>query len=117
MRSVFRFVSAAALAAPVLFAAPAYAADAAAGEEVYNRVGCWSCHGYQGQGANTGPRLAPDPLPYEAFSTFVRQTAGEMPPYTPAVLPDEDLQAIHAYLQSIPEAPDPADIPLLQDLQ
>jgi mono/diheme cytochrome c family protein len=108
----------AAIAAPVLFADnAALAADAEAGREAYERVGCYSCHGYEGQGASTGPKLAPDPLPYAALSNFVRQSSGPMPPYTPAVLPDADLQDIYAYLQSIPQPPDPDDIPLLQDIQ
>ena len=34
----------------------------------------WSCHGYEGQGAVTGPKLAPDPLPKEAFVAFTRTT-------------------------------------------
>jgi mono/diheme cytochrome c family protein len=120
MRSIIHLVGVAAIAAPALFAstyALAAAADADAGREAYIRAGCYSCHGYEGQGAGTGPKLAPDPLPYAALSNFVRQTSGAMPPYTPAVLPEEDLQDIYAYLQSRPAAPDPDDIPLLQDIQ
>ena len=118
MRSMFHLARVAALAAPVLFAnTAAFAADADAGREAYERVGCYSCHGYEGQGASTGPKLAPDPLPYAALSNFVRQTSGAMPPFTPAVLPDADLENIYAYLQSIPQPPDAADIPLLQDIQ
>lgn len=116
MRSVLACLGAAVLAAPIMVTA-ASAQDAQAGREVFERVGCYTCHGYEGQGAGTGPRLAPNPLPYEAFSTFVRQTAGDMPPFTPAVLSDEDLRSIHAYLESVPQPPDPADIPLLQNIQ
>ena len=118
MRSIFHLAGVAAIAAPVLFVGTsALAADAEAGREAYERVGCYTCHGYQGQGAGTGPKLAPDPLPYAALANFVRQTSGDMPPFTPAVLPDADLQDIYAYLQSIPQAPDVDDIPLLQDIQ
>lgn len=118
MRSIRHFIGATMIAAPVIFVGTSVlAADAAAGKETYIRVGCYSCHGYEGQGAGTGPKLAPDPLPYAALSTFVRQTAGGMPPFTPAVLPDADLQDIYAYLQSIPAAPDPDNIELLQDIQ
>jgi len=118
MRSIVHLVGVAVIAAPALFASTcAFAADADAGREAYVRVGCYSCHGYEGQGAGTGPKLAPDPLPYAALSNFVRQTSGAMPPFTPAVLPEEDLQDIYAYLESRAEAPDPDDIPLLQDIQ
>ncbi len=118
MRSIFHLVGVAAVAAPILFAGnAAVAADAEAGREAYVRIGCWSCHGYEGQGASTGPRLAPDPLPYAALSNFIRQSSGPMPPYTPAVLSDADLENIYAFLQSIPQPPDADDIPLLQDIQ
>ena len=112
-----RFLTCATLALATALAAPAFAADAAAGEEAFVRFGCYTCHGYEGQGAGTGPKLAPEPLAFDAFSTFVRQTSGDMPPFTPATLSDEELQNIHAYLESIPATPDPASIPLLQQLQ
>jgi ubiquinol-cytochrome c reductase cytochrome c subunit len=61
----------------------------------------------------TGPKLAPNPMAVEAFSVFVRFSKGAMPPYQKAILPDEDLADIHAYLASIPKAPDYKTIPLL----
>ena len=88
-------------------ATPATAADGETPREVFERVGCWSCHGYEGQGGRHGPAIARTPHNYEAFSAFVRTTAGDMPPFTERVVPDEDLRAIHAYLQSRP-APQPA---------
>ena len=118
MNFIRHFAGAAAIAAPVfVLAGSASAADAAAGKEAYLRVGCYTCHGYEGQGAATGPRLAPNPMPYEALSAFVRMTSGDMPPFTPPVLSEADLQNIYAYLQSIPPAPDPGTIPLLQQVQ
>jgi ubiquinol-cytochrome c reductase cytochrome c subunit len=68
-----------------------------------------------GQGGVTGPKLAPDPLPLEAISAFIRNSNRAMPPYREAVLPNEDLADIHAYLSSIPKAPDYKSIPLLND--
>jgi len=42
------------------------------------------------------------------IETFVRQgTIGGMPPYSKAVLPDEDLAAIYAYLESLPPPGNP----------
>jgi mono/diheme cytochrome c family protein len=60
--------------------------------------------------------LAPNPLPYPAFSNFVRSSPGEMPTFTQTVLPDQDLADIHAYLRSKPASPNAATIPLLQEV-
>ncbi len=92
----------------------ANAASAEHGKTVYMQKGCWQCHGTQGQGAVTGLRLAPDPKPFETFSTFVRTTNKAMPPYRAAVLSDADLADIYAYLQSIPKPVDVKSTPLLQ---
>lgn len=91
----------------------AFAASADKGKAAYMKYGCWGCHGMVGQGAVTGPKLAPDPLPYEGFAAFVRTTNRTMPPYRESVLPETDLADIHAYLQSIPKARDAKTIPLL----
>jgi mono/diheme cytochrome c family protein len=92
----------------------ALAADAARGRQIYEKVGCYQCHGFQGQGANTGPKLAPDPLSAEAITAFIRNS-GEtlMPNYVEAVLPDADVADIHAYLSTIKKPPAAKDIPLL----
>ena len=100
-------------AALVLGAASAGAASAEKGKAAFVRHGCWQCHGYQGQGGVTGPKLAPDPLPFEALSNFVRTTSRAMPPYREQILSNEDLADIYAYLESIPKGPDPKSIPLL----
>jgi len=92
------------------------APSAARGKEIFHRAGCYECHNYQGQGG-VGPRLAPKPLPFESLKNYVRKANGNMPPYTPAVLTDDDLVDIYAYLQSIP-ASRPADgIPAIQGLK
>src|SRR6266581_2316593 len=94
---------------------PALAADAARGKILFTqKYGCFQCHGMVGQGSPiTGPKLAPNPMPYEALSAFVRTTNRQMPPYKEAVLPEADLQDMYAYLQSVPAAPDWKTIPLL----
>jgi mono/diheme cytochrome c family protein len=94
----------------------ALAASAEKGKTAYVQHGCWQCHGFQGQGSimtSGGKALAPDPMPYEAFSAFVRSTDRAMPPYSEAVLPNDDLADIYAYLQSIPKPADAKGIPLL----
>jgi mono/diheme cytochrome c family protein len=97
----------------ILNPARATAASAEHGKSVFMQKGCWQCHGTQGQGAVTGPRLAPDPLPYETLSAFVRTTSRAMPPYHEKVLSDADLKDIYAYLSSIPKPANVKDIPLL----
>jgi ubiquinol-cytochrome c reductase cytochrome c subunit len=89
------------------------AGSAEKGKSAYVKHGCWQCHGFVGQGGVTGPKLAPNPLPLDALSAFVRNTRGGMPPYQSAILSEADLADIHAYLQSVPKAPDYKGIPLL----
>jgi mono/diheme cytochrome c family protein len=105
----------AALVAAALLAGhgSALAASADKGKTAFMKNGCWQCHGSVGQGGNAGAKLAPDPLPLEAFVAFVRTTNRAMPPYSEAVLPNEDLADIHAFLQTVPKPPDPKGIPLL----
>jgi ubiquinol-cytochrome c reductase cytochrome c subunit len=79
------------------------AGNAAAGRKMYVKVGCHSCHGNEGQGAQpTGPRIAPNPSPYAAFSRYVRAPRANMPPYTEKVLADRDLADIYAFLRAQP---------------
>src|SRR6185312_14435417 len=110
-------------AAAVLFAAPAFAVeapkgDAAKGKAEFERVGCWECHGHQGQGGREGPRIAdPVPLAWPAFQAWVRTTSGDMPPFTEKVLADKSLIDIYSYLQSVPKAANYKSIPLLSGMQ
>jgi len=97
----------------VLSQASALAASAEKGKSAFLQHGCWQCHGYQGQGGVTGPKLAPNPIPFDTLSNFVRTTNRAMPPFSKDILSDEDLGDIYAYLTSIPKGPDAKDIPLL----
>ena len=111
-----RSLGLAALAAGLLAPGAAMAADAQKGKAAFMKYGCWQCHGTVGQGSPiTGPKLAPNPMPYEALSAFIRNSSRAMPPYKEAVLPNDDLQDIYAYLQSIPASADPKTIPLLNE--
>jgi mono/diheme cytochrome c family protein len=101
-------------AAAALLPSLAQAASAEHGKAVFMQKGCWQCHGTLGQGAVTGPRLAPEPLPFETFASFVRTTNRAMPPYRAAVLSDAELADIYAYLQSVPKPVDVKNTPLLQ---
>ena len=89
------------------------AGSAEKGKLAYVKLGCWQCHGFVGQGGVAGPKLAPNPMPLPALSVFLRHTNGPMPPYQEAVLSNEDIADIHAYLQSLPKPADYKSIPLL----
>jgi mono/diheme cytochrome c family protein len=100
MRHLMFRTALAVLAASAAFGdGAALAASAAQGKVAFMKYGCWQCHGTQGHGsvASNGKVLAPDPLPYESFSAYVRSTNGAMPPY----------------LSSIPKPNDHTSIPLL----
>ena len=97
----------------VAFSGLAAAQSVEKGKDGYVKHGCWQCHGFEGQGGITGPALAPNPKPLAFISAFIRNTNGAMPPYQKAVLSDEDLADIHAYLETKPKAPDYKSIPLL----
>jgi ubiquinol-cytochrome c reductase cytochrome c subunit len=118
-----RCLAALGIAAILLSAAPASHAQNAApasgnadsGKKIFTKDGCYECHGLEGQGAaqGAGPRIGPPQLSFDAFTKYVHQPAGQMPPYTAKVVTDQDLADIYAYLQSRPKAPPSKDIPLL----
>ena len=84
------------------------------GEMVYNAKGCYTCHGRVGQGSiYTGPSLASLRLSAEALAGYVRAPSGVMPGYSAAMVSDDELRAIAAYLLSLPPSPAPGRIPLL----
>ena len=47
----------------------------------------------------TGPRLAPNPIPYEGFAQQLRKPANIMPPYTALVVSDAQLADLVNYLR------------------
>ena len=84
------------------------------GKKIFESDGCYQCHGHDGHGG-AGARIAPNPIPFAAFSKYVRQPTGEMPPYTTKVVTDRELADIYAFLQSQPQPPAPKSIPLLNN--
>lgn len=88
--------------------------DPSRGKAIFAAYGCWQCHGYQGQGSNAGPKLAPTPLPYQAFDHQLRWPRDRMPIYTAKTTSDQDAADMYAYLSGIPKAKAVADIPLLR---
>jgi mono/diheme cytochrome c family protein len=95
--------------------ADAPAGNSENGKQVFNKIGCYQCHGREGQGSSmTGPRIAPDPIPFDVLTRYVRKPTGEMPPYTAKVLSDQELADIYAFLQSRPHPRDAKNNPLLK---
>jgi ubiquinol-cytochrome c reductase cytochrome c subunit len=86
-----------------------------AGKKIFTKDGCYECHGHEGQGAaqGAGPRIGSPLLSQDGFMKYVRQPAGQMPPYTSKVISDQELADIFAYLQSRPKGTPSKDIPLL----
>jgi mono/diheme cytochrome c family protein len=94
-------------------AAPA--GNAENGKMIFAGYGCYECHGYVAQGGGAGPRLAPRPIAFAAFSKYLRRPTAQMPPYTSKVVSEKDLADIYAFLQSIPEPPPAKSIPQLNN--
>jgi mono/diheme cytochrome c family protein len=106
--------------ASLLGTSGAKAASPEKGKTAFIQNGCWQCHDFAGEGsiATSGGRvIARTQLPLDAFKSFVRNTNGQMPPFRPAVLSDDDLDNIYAYLQSLPQPKAVSDIPLLNDVR
>ena len=90
------------------------AGDADNGKRLFERNGCYQCHGHVGQGGAAGARLAQTKLPLIAFTAFVRNPrSGGMPPFRAKVMSDQDLADVYAYIKSLPEPRPVKDIPLL----
>ena len=94
-------------------AAPA--GDAKTGQMLFLKIGCYQCHGNEGQGGAAGPRIGPAPmLAFRAFAAYLRAPRGEMPPYTAKVLSEQNLADIYAYLAARPRPAPVESIPLLK---
>jgi mono/diheme cytochrome c family protein len=90
------------------------AGDIANGQRLFEKDGCYQCHGHVGQGGLAGARLAQTKLSLIAFTAFVRNPAsGGMPPFRAKVLTDQELADIYAYIKTFPEPKPAKDIPLL----
>lgn len=87
------------------------------GKRLYNKYGCYECHGGEGQGSPlTGPRIGPSPGSFSGFAAYIRVPTGQMPPYSTKITTDAELADMYAFLHSLPQPPDVVKIPLLQEL-
>ena len=80
-----------------------------------NKYRCYTCHGFDGHGG-AGARLVPMKMPAVAMIAYVRAPQ-RMPAYGPAVISDQELTDIWAYVKTIPESPAVDKIPLLTQIQ
>jgi mono/diheme cytochrome c family protein len=92
------------------------AAITANGKRLFEAKACYQCHGWSGQGGLAGARLAQTKLNLQAFRNIIRSPPpSNMPPYRAAVLTDQEVADLFAYIQSFPP-PNPVErIPLLKD--
>src|SRR5262245_9371915 len=97
--------------APNAPAAPS--GNAENGKKIFASYGCYQCHNYSAAGG-AGPRLAPRPIAWQAFSAYVRKPKDQMPPYTTKVVTDQELADIYAFLLTIPAPPTVDSIPILK---
>ena len=92
--------------------------DAANGKRVYLADGCFECHGRVGQGGAMNypaPALAQVEMPIESFMAFLRNGPNDMPAYSTAVLSDQEIADMYAFVQSLPSTRSAKDISILND--
>lgn len=99
--------------APPPAASATLTGNAEYGKKLFAAYGCYECHGRQGAGSSTGPRIGPPAITLAAVLHYVRAPTGQMPPYTAKVASDQDFTDIYTYLKSLPPPPSAASIPLL----
>ena len=110
-------IAALALCAASTALAQAPAGDSARGRAAFMKHGCYTCHGTIGQGGDrgSGPRIAFNVWPWEAFAQQTRRPREQMPRYDPSHLSDQELADIYAYVSSHKRGARAADIPLLRE--
>ena len=88
------------------------------GKTLYVKNMCHTCHGTVGNGGErtSGPPVAPNVWPLEAFRTQMRSPRQDMPRYGDKFLSDSDINDIHAWLSTIKGGPKAKDIPLLANM-
>lgn len=89
--------------------------DVGRGRRDFQDFGCSACHGTTGAGGGwQGPKLAPEPISYEAFLMQLREPAAKMPRYSPAVLSDREAAGLYAYLRAVPKGRSADQIEMLK---
>ena len=96
----------AAFAAGLVLGRPASAASAENGKRPFSSTAAGNATANEGRAASA-PSLPPIRSRSTRLQTFVRTTNRNMPPFHEAILSNDDLADIYAYLQSIPKGPTP----------
>jgi mono/diheme cytochrome c family protein len=105
-------------ASSILQAQDAPRGDAENGKRLYLADGCFTCHGRSGQGGAfnvPAPSLAKIELPFEGFKAQLREPANDMPAYSTAVLSDQEIADMYAFVRSLPGARSAKDISILNN--
>ena len=91
--------------------------DPERGRKVFLQQLCHNCHGTVEQGGErgAGPKIYPNPFPFQSFVMQVRKPRQVMPPYTDKHVSDQDLADVYHYLFSTKPSPAAKDVPLLKD--
>ena len=92
--------------------------DAGNGKRLYLADGCFTCHGRSGQGGafnSPAPSLAKTEMPFDGFKAQLREPANDMPAYSTAVLSDQGIADMYAFVQSLPAARSAKDISILNN--
>jgi mono/diheme cytochrome c family protein len=115
--SLVAAVSAAPIAAQTPTSQTVTRGNAENGKRLFDRDGCFQCHGYAGQGGRDGARIAATAMTAPAFARYVRRPAGAMPAFTEKVVSDAELADIYEFLKALPAARPANEIPLLSRLR
>jgi len=87
------------------------------GKKLFNRDGCWECHGYAGQGGRDGARIADTALTTAQFTRYIRRPTGAMPAYIEKVVSDAEAADIWTYMKTLKGPMAAKDVPLLTELK
>jgi len=104
-------VAGASILAPSRAATARPAGDPQNGKKVFDKLGCFRCHGSAGEGMPQAgkesgtPKIAPTPLSLRDFVRSIRAPKGQMPPFSPKQVTDAELSDVYAFLQSAASQP------------
>jgi mono/diheme cytochrome c family protein len=88
--------------------------NAANGKQLFDIMGCASCHGYEGQGSRDGPKLNPPPA-WPVTLLQMRMPRDLMPAYREVLVSDQQVADLYAHMLSFPKPLDPATIRILRE--
>jgi mono/diheme cytochrome c family protein len=101
----------ASILAPFCAANAQPAGNAQNGKKVFEKLGCFRCHGSAGEGMpqmgkeSGPPKIASTHLSLQDFVRSIRAPKGQMPPFGPKQVTDAELLDVYAFLQSAASQP------------